>query len=43
MTAVMVFSGYYVGGSFKSFDPGVYTVVGGDEWGGIVLLHFVVL
>jgi hypothetical protein len=22
------------------FDPGIYTVVGGDEWGGLVVLHF---
>jgi hypothetical protein len=24
------------------FDPGVYTVVGGDEWGNMVILHFTV-
>ena len=43
ITAGMVFSGSYVGGSFRNFEPGDYTVVGGDEWGGVVLLHFVVL
>lgn len=26
-----------------SFSPGIYTVVGGDEWGQLVLLHFVVV
>jgi hypothetical protein len=24
------------------FEPGVYTVVGGDEWGNMVILHFTV-
>jgi hypothetical protein len=24
------------------FEPGVYTVVGGDEWGNMVVLHFTV-
>lgn len=28
--------------SQHDFSPGVYTVVGGDEWGQIVILHFVV-
>ena len=27
---------------FNNFDPGVYTVVAGDEWGGLVVLHFTV-
>ena len=26
----------------KNLAPGVYTVVGGDEWGSIVILHFLV-
>ncbi len=30
------------GATFGSFSPGVYTVVGGDEWGGLVVLHFLV-
>jgi hypothetical protein len=42
----MSFSGYYNSSSFSSetinFSPGVYTVIGGDEWGQLVLLHFVV-
>ena len=25
-----------------NFDPGVYTVVAGDEWGALVVLHFTV-
>jgi len=28
--------------TFHSFSPGVYTVVGGDEWGDLLVLHFVV-
>jgi hypothetical protein len=24
------------------FDPGIYTVVAGDEWGNLVILHFTV-
>jgi hypothetical protein len=28
--------------SFTYFDPGVYTVVGGDEWGNLVFVHFTV-
>ena len=27
---------------FSSFTPGIYTVVGGDEWGALVILHFTV-
>jgi hypothetical protein len=25
---------------FNQFSPGTYTVVGADEWGGLVILHF---
>jgi len=28
--------------TFHSLSPGVYTVVGGDEWGNLLVLHFVV-
>jgi hypothetical protein len=28
--------------TFHSFSPGAYTVVGGDEWGDLLVLHFVV-
>jgi hypothetical protein len=30
------------GSRFQNFQPGVYTVVGGDEWGDIALLYFTV-
>ena len=43
------FSGYWTssadvlgGGSFQPFRPGVYTVVGADEWGQLAVLHFVI-
>jgi hypothetical protein len=25
------------------FEPGIYTVVAGDEWGALVVLHFKVI
>ncbi|MGC8558387.1 MAG: hypothetical protein ACP5NC_05275 [Nitrososphaeria archaeon] len=25
---------------YKTFEPGTYTIVGADEWGGMVILHF---
>ena len=31
-----------VGATFSNFEPGVYTVVGGDEWGTLVIVHFTV-
>jgi hypothetical protein len=31
-----------VGAAFTNFEPGVYTVVAGDEWGALVLVHFTV-
>ena len=40
--------GYYltmdggIGGDFHPFPPGRYTVVAGDEWGGMVIQHFTV-
>ena len=42
MSASMTFSGDYGLLGFENFSPGVYTVVGGDEWGGLTLLHFTV-
>jgi hypothetical protein len=27
---------------FSNFTPGIYTVVGGDEWGALVILHFTI-
>jgi hypothetical protein len=39
-------SGYWIVlvelGGFFAFSPGVYTIVGGDEWGDLLLLHFAV-
>ena len=35
-------SGYWSGGSFTSFPSGIYTVLAGDEWGGVSILHFAV-
>lgn len=34
--------GYFVGKQFHSFQNGQYTIVGGDEWGHVVIRHFVV-
>ena len=31
-----------VGAAFTKFDPGVYTVVAGDEWGALAIVHFTV-
>jgi len=31
-----------VGAAFTNFEPGTYTVVAGDEWGTLVVLHFTV-
>jgi hypothetical protein len=42
MSASMTFSGEYGLLGFRNFTPGFYTVVGGDEWGGLTLLHFAV-
>ena len=36
------FYGYFVGDQFQQFSSGVYTVIGGDEWGHVVIRHFVV-
>lgn len=41
-------SGYWTGSVYQSdaeyhyFSPGTYTVIAADEWGGLVILHFVV-
>ena len=31
-----------VSATFTNFEPGVYTVVAGDEWGALVVVHFTV-
>ena len=41
----MTLKGYWTDDSypkFTYFDPGVYTVLGGDEWGNLALVHFTV-
>ncbi|MGI0058370.1 MAG: hypothetical protein ACREBJ_01270, partial [Nitrosotalea sp.] len=42
MGAQFSFSGVWNYGQIKPFSPGLYTVVGGDEWGHIAIEHFVV-
>jgi hypothetical protein len=38
-------SGYWnaSGSSFQHFTPGVYTVIGADQWGNVLLPHFTVI
>ncbi|MDE1843502.1 MAG: hypothetical protein KGH95_07635, partial [Thaumarchaeota archaeon] len=36
------FYGYFVDDQFQKFPSGQYTIVGGDEWGHVVIRHFVV-
>ena len=35
-------TGAYPDAVQHNFDPGVYTIVAGDEWGALVILHFTV-
>ena len=45
ISAEITLKGYWTNSSvpnFTYFDPGVYTVVGGDEWGNLVFVHFTV-
>jgi hypothetical protein len=45
MNAEVQTTGYWVGTSsvaLTNFVPGVYIVVGGDEWGSSVVIHFTV-
>jgi hypothetical protein len=46
MTAKVASSGFWTGSrpnaTFSNFTPGIYTVVGGDEWGALVILHFTI-
>jgi hypothetical protein len=47
MTAKVTFAGFWSGSrpnaTFGNFTPGIYTVVGGDEWGALVILHFTIV
>jgi hypothetical protein len=44
MTAKVTSTGFWVGSccnaTFSTFTSGVYTLVGSDEWGAVVVLHF---
>lgn len=42
VSATVSASGFWNGSMFTSFACGRYTVVAGDEWGGIAILHFTV-
>ena len=46
MTAKVTSSGFWTGSrptaTFSDFTPGIYTVVGGDEWGALIILHFTI-
>jgi hypothetical protein len=42
VTASLYWTGTYPNTIQQNFAPGIYTVVGGDEWGNLVLIHFTV-
>src|SRR5256712_2539109 len=47
MSSTIGAKGYWVenllpGAAFSEFSPGLYTAVGGDEWGTLAVLHFLV-
>jgi hypothetical protein len=46
MTARVTSAGFWTGSrpnaTFSNFTPDIYTVVGGDEWGALVILHFTI-
>lgn len=45
MNSEVEVKGYWTGSSnatYSDFNPGVYTVVGGDEWGALTILYFTV-
>jgi hypothetical protein len=42
----LTYAGFWTDGqdsTFSNFTPGTYTVVCGDEWGTLILIHFIVL
>jgi hypothetical protein len=41
-TAVGFWTGSRPNATFSNFTPGTYTMVAGDEWGALVILHFTV-
>jgi hypothetical protein len=45
MQTVILVKGYWTTGSMvnlNNFDPGIYTVAAGDEWGNLAILHFTI-
>lgn len=38
----ITFNGYYQNQRFQPLEPGVYTIVGDDEWGHVLVNHFTV-
>lgn len=36
-------NGTWPGGKFQPFEAGVYTIIGGDEWGHLTIKHFTVV
>jgi len=46
MTTEVTSAGFWTGSrpnaTFSNFTSGIYTVVGGDEWGALVILHFTI-
>jgi len=46
MTTKVTSAGFWTGSrpdaTLNIFTPGIYTVVGGDEWGALVILHFTI-
>jgi len=42
VTSEGFWTGSYPNATFSNFTPGMYTVVGGDEWGSLVIIHFTI-
>jgi hypothetical protein len=46
MTTTVTSAGFWTGSrpnaTFSNFTTGIYTIVGGDEWGAFVILHFTI-
>jgi hypothetical protein len=42
ITSAGFWTGSRPNATFSNFTPGIYTVIGGDEWGALVILHFTI-
>ena len=42
VNSMVLFNGHWSGNVFMGFPSGICTVVAGDEWGDLVILHFAV-